>query len=351
MTIRYKISIIIIALIASFAHGQELPSVCAESTASYGVQGYNDSEFIWAVEGGNVINGDGTDTVSIRWGYKTGTYKLEVLERTVSGCTNVPSTSEVTVKAPYVDFGYDFQEVCAGDSLLVEPYIDYDDDYRVEWFNGEVDTKNYFAKETETIWVYVLADDGCFRYDTIEVKRNELPEVNLGHDEMVCAIEGGYQIDLGNIGVDYLWSSSLYDDGNNHFYSNSQVQNIIPSTKEFDTIIVKVTDINNCVNTDTVVILPCNIDKIFEDMANTITPDGDGINDVWVINYIEYFPDAVLEIFDRQGRMVYRTEDPLGEPWDGKSKGRVMPMDSYYFVLDLNFMDAQPVVGTVNIVN
>lgn len=358
MTIQYKISIIIIALIAtSFAHGQDtLPSVCAESIETYGVSGFDDSEFYWEVTDKNynktfewVISGNGTDTVKIHWGYNTGRYKLAVREVTPHNCEDI-SVSEVVIKAPYVDFGYDYQEVCENDSLLIEPYIQYDDDYRIEWFNGDIDIPYYYAKNTETVWVYVLADDGCYRYDTIEITQNELPVVDLGSDEMVCAIEGGYQIDLGNIGVDYLWTSTLHDNGNDYAYSNSQYQDIIPSTQEFDTITVTVTDINNCSNSDTVVILPCNIDKIFENMANTITPDGDDINDIWEIEYIEYFPDAVLEIFDRQGRMVYRTEDPLGNPWDGKSKGRAMPMDSYYFVLDLNFMDAKPIVGNINIV-
>ena len=362
MTIQYKISIIIIALVATtFTHGQDIPPVCAESVETYGVSGYNDSEYIWAVEGGSVKEGDGTDTVTIQWGYKTGTYQFEVLEITSHNCSNVPSKADVVIRAPYVDLGWDFRDLCAGDSIVLDPYIEYYDNYSYEWIvdNDTTVSSQYIAKESELVSIHVIANDGCERSDTISITKNDLPVVNLGADPMVCAIEGGYVVDLGNIGTDYQWSSSLHDENGRSAYGDSPVQEILPSTQEFDTVIAIVTDYNGCVNSDTMLVLPCNIDALFNNMPNTITPNGDNVNDEWDFwirpdmdrfNLATYFPDAVLEIFDRQGRMVFRTENAATELWDGKSKGRALPMDAYYFVLNLNFLDAQPIVGTVNII-
>jgi gliding motility-associated-like protein len=65
---------------------------------------------------------------------------------------------------------------------------------------------------------------------------------------------------------------------------------------------------------------------------------------------MQFFDKAVLEIFDRWGRLVYRTDNVYEEPWDGKSKGKILPMDSYYYVLNLNVMNTPPLVGTVNLI-
>ena len=96
--------------------------------------------------------------------------------------------------------------------------------------------------------------------------------------------------------------------------------------------------------------LPCNIAELFRDIPNTITPNDDEANDVWNIPYMEYFEEAVLEIFDRWGRLVYRSTNVLDEPWDGTSNGNELPMDSYYYVLNLNMFNTPPIVGTVNLI-
>ena len=59
----------------------------------------------------------------------------------------------------------------------------------------------------------------------------------------------------------------------------------------------------------------------------------------------------VLEIYDRWGRLIYRTNDVFGNPWNGESmSGKEMPMDAYYFVLDTKTAHAKPLTGYVNVV-
>ena len=47
---------------------------------------------------------------------------------------------------------------------------------------------------------------------------------------------------------------------------------------------------------------------------------------------------------------MYRSESVADEPWDGRSKGRDMPMDAYFFVLELNFGGFEAITGTVNLI-
>ena len=70
------------------------------------------------------------------------------------------------------------------------------------------------------------------------------------------------------------------------------------------------------------------------------------------IENIDLFPEAVLDIYDRWGRLVYHAKglDPLNV-WDGKAmSGRELPMDSYYYVIDLHYKGLEPLVGYINIV-
>lgn len=323
-------------------HGQEnLPSVCAQSRATYGVSGYESSEFIWFIENGEIISGAGTDTVTVQWGYNTGEYRLEVLERTISGCTNVPSIALVEVKAPDVNLGFDFVEFCDQDSFTFDATGRYVEPFEIEWFNGSSEP-TYTTYTSEMIWVKVTDGDQCVRYDTVAVTVHPLPVVYIGRDTALCDINEPLQVDAG----DYMFYDWRSEQGN---YTYNPVY-IYPPEELTDTIILYATDYNNCTSSDTMVIIPCDVDKLFAEMPNTITPDGDGQNDTWKIPYVNLFPEAELEVFDRWGRLVYRSTKVYEEPWDGKSKGKTLPMDSYYFVLKLNFQNAKPVVGTVNII-
>lgn len=71
------------------------------------------------------------------------------------------------------------------------------------------------------------------------------------------------------------------------------------------------------------------------EIHNVITPNDDGINDTWLIKNIELYPNNLLRIFDRDGRLVY---SKLGydNSWNGMFNGFPLPEDTYYYVLYLD---------------
>ena len=77
------------------------------------------------------------------------------------------------------------------------------------------------------------------------------------------------------------------------------------------------------------------------------TPNGDGINDVWVIDYITFFPGAKVSIYNRWGEELFNsTGYPV--PWDGKYKGKDLPVGTYYYVIDLH-NNMGPYTGPITI--
>jgi gliding motility-associated-like protein len=68
-------------------------------------------------------------------------------------------------------------------------------------------------------------------------------------------------------------------------------------------------------------------------VANTFTPNGDGINDKWSVPGLRFYDGARISVFDKDGNRMFYTEIPdLG--WDGTYKGKQLPIGSYFWVIE-----------------
>jgi len=80
-----------------------------------------------------------------------------------------------------------------------------------------------------------------------------------------------------------------------------------------------------------------------------ITPNNDGFNDTWKIRNIELFPDAEVLVYNRWGKLVFKTKNISDNEWDGTSDGKLLPTDSYHYILHLND-GSKPRSGVVSII-
>ncbi|UCG27747.1 MAG: gliding motility-associated C-terminal domain-containing protein, partial [Bacteroidales bacterium] len=111
-----------------------------------------------------------------------------------------------------------------------------------------------------------------------------------------------------------------------------------------------ITDANLCVKVDSVEVPYDGIGCItVNDIPTVITPNGDGFNDEWTIPFIELYPKASVEIFTRWGKLVFSSRNGYVVKWDGTQNGNELPMDSYYFIIDLG-NGTEPIVGNVTII-
>ena len=82
---------------------------------------------------------------------------------------------------------------------------------------------------------------------------------------------------------------------------------------------------------------------------NAFSPNGDLINDTWNIGNSELYRKMEITIYNRWGQSVWRSEQGYPEPWDGRSNGRNLPVDSYHYVIDPH-NGTKPIVGVVTII-
>lgn len=94
--------------------------------------------------------------------------------------------------------------------------------------------------------------------------------------------------------------------------------------------------VNNaiCGNASDTVVVTLNI-EFAKNIVAGFTPNGDGVNDTWTLPGIANYPNATVEIFNRYGSIVFETNTPATEAWDGTNEGEVLPVASYYYVIDL----------------
>ncbi|WP_198315817.1 MBG domain-containing protein [Chitinophaga tropicalis] len=67
--------------------------------------------------------------------------------------------------------------------------------------------------------------------------------------------------------------------------------------------------------------------------TNILTPNGDGINDYWIVRNIDMFPNNEVKIFDRSGRLVY-TKKGYTNNWGATVNGSPLAEGTYYYIID-----------------
>ncbi|HSC39067.1 MAG TPA: gliding motility-associated C-terminal domain-containing protein, partial [Chitinophagaceae bacterium] len=75
--------------------------------------------------------------------------------------------------------------------------------------------------------------------------------------------------------------------------------------------------------------------RVFQKVTapNAFSPNGDGINDYWVIDGLDTYPESVTDVFNRYGQRVFHSTG-YPRPWDGGFNGRPLPTGTYYYIID-----------------
>jgi gliding motility-associated-like protein len=120
------------------------------------------------------------------------------------------------------------------------------------------------------------------------------------------------------------WSPAL-------FMNNPQTLRPVVTPPDDITYTLNVISNNGCGTASDAVFV-----RVFKSIKipNAFSPNGDGINDTWKIEALETYPEAELQVFNRQGQPVFNAKG-TSAPWDGTYKGKVLPVGVYYYVIDV----------------
>ena len=65
------------------------------------------------------------------------------------------------------------------------------------------------------------------------------------------------------------------------------------------------------------------------------TPNGDGLNDTWIVKNLDIYEKVDLYIYDRYGKELKHITDPI-DTWDGTYLGKKLPSTDYWYYLHID---------------
>jgi gliding motility-associated-like protein len=161
------------------------------------------------------------------------------------------------------------------------------------------------------------------RTDVVRVNVIPTPLINAGPD--VTIQEGEVAILNASGAFYYEWKS-----GPTLNYVNSESCDAEPKiTTTY--ILGGLDETGTCPAFDEITVYVIPNDKLV--IYNTFPPNNDGQNDFWYIGNIYKYPDNILQVYNRYGKLVYRATGYQND-WDGRVSGEGLPDGTYFYDLD-----------------
>lgn len=209
--------------------------------------------------------------------------------------------------------------------------------YSFKWSNGAI-TQDLLNVSAGLYAVTIDDGNNCSltrqfeikSIDSLEIAANILSDNGTGTGSIEVLVIGGLDP------YTYSWNVPVPD-------TSSKIEGL-----KAGTYFLTVKDVNGCTALDTFIV---------DEEANAcpalhtgFTPNGDGINDTWVIPCLRRLGKNVVFIFNRQGQKVYEKADYQND-WRGDYDGRELPSGAYFYLIQQLGQSRNRIYkGTVNII-
>ena len=80
---------------------------------------------------------------------------------------------------------------------------------------------------------------------------------------------------------------------------------------------------------------------------NILSPNGDGVNDTWIVKNLEFYPNNKVTVYDRAGNIVYAKQGYMND-WAGTYHGNILNQGTYYYLVDLG--NGKKMTGFITVV-
>lgn len=206
------------------------------------------------------------------------------------------------------------------DLQLEDPYLDLDNLCEGQYVVFATDSIGCSAQDTIVVLADIITDMA------VEVFSSPLTCWNTGDGTVTAAVTGG------NPPIYFQWDDPAQQTTATAVGLDEDVYNVI------------ITDDIGC-TIDTLAIVSPNIGCFF--ISTAITPNGDLANDSWLIGGLEYYPLAVVQVYNRWGQLLYESIG-YNVPWDGKFNGNKLPASDYFFIIRYDEAE-DPITGSLTL--
>ena len=279
----------------------------------------------------------------------TGPYTVSLAVKSGSNCVKT-TTHLIDFIHPQPKAAFDFNKtgVCIGGDVSFRDLSNGLDGIVNKWQwnfgdgNSSIQrnpTHVYTSTNTFNVALYITNSQGC-NSDTITKPFivYPYPVVDAGPDRVV--LQGGFitlQPVVSGNSLQYLWTPPTY-------LNNTTIASPAASNMQDDiTYRLTVTALGGCKTYDDVFVKILKSPKI----PNTFSPNGDGINETWVIEYLDTYPNNRVQVFTRAGQLVFESRG-YKTPWNGTMNGKTLPVDTYYYIVEPE-NGRKPITGYVTI--
>lgn len=280
----------------------------------------------------------------------SGPFSVKLEVTSAAGCVHDTTININTIHPqPRAAFVMNKTAICVGDNVTFTDASNPADGTTSSWHwnfddnsapgSGAVETHTYTSADNYDVSLYIVNSFGCHS-DTISksFKVYDPPTVNAGPD--VFVLEGG-NVTLNPVytGEDniYLWSPADY-------LSGTDIPRPVTTPLQDITYTITVSNPGGCSANDAVFVKVLKAPNI----PNTFSPNGDGINEKWIIQYLDTYPNCRVMVFTRAGQKVFESRG-YRTPWNGTMNGKTLPLDTYYYIIEPE-NGRKPITGYVTII-
>lgn len=239
--------------------------------------------------------------------------------------------------------------ICLGDNIQFNDKSDGISSSIKKWNwdlgNGITSTlqnpnKQFLDSGTFNISLYIYNQQNCSSDTAIkQIIVYPYPKLNMGLD--LVMLQGGIitikpTYFFGN-DLHFKWSPATY-------LSSDTVYNPMATPLDDIRYYLQLSALGGCTVKDSIFITVLKSPII----PNIFSPNGDGINDTWKIKYLDSYPGATVDVFNRYGQQVFHSNGYAKE-WDGTLNGKILPIGTYYYMV--NPKNNKPIIsGSVTII-
>ncbi|MEY4538769.1 MAG: hypothetical protein RLZZ306_526 [Bacteroidota bacterium] len=286
-----------------------------------------DNNYEWFKDGVSILN-----TTNPRFPVlQTGNYKVEITDR--NSCKKMSDSLKLRVN-PLTPVKFDtIYPTCGtgGNRIDLQPYVNPFDATKGVFVGRGVSGSIYsplLAGFGPSPITYTYTNEfGCDTKTSRIAFVDLTPKVRLGNDITIfkgdtvtikSTITGSYKNDLV---VNWSPTNGL---------NNASIGRPVASPTATTTYVLSAKSLSSdCVNQDTIIVIV----KTKIQIPTGFTPNEDNINENWVLEGIEDYPNAEVKIFNRWGGEMFSTKNYQNNPFNGKKDNSTLPMGTYYYVI------------------